>query len=62
MKEPANLPIKRIEAKDPQTLINLKLRYNALAEKINHIEKIDNELEELFTKAKQLNTQINHYH
>jgi hypothetical protein len=59
MKQPALMPIKKIIATEPQALINLKLRYNALVDKINSEEMPEGEKEQLLQQINLLNSRIN---
>ncbi|QHT70860.1 hypothetical protein GXP67_31540 [Rhodocytophaga rosea] len=61
MKKVTTFPILKIIASDSQAVINLKLRYNALADKISEKENLDSELEGLHTQIKQLTKQTGSY-
>jgi hypothetical protein len=58
MKQAALIPIKKIQAADPQLLITLKLRYNSLVDKINSNGIPEGEKEALLSQLDQLNQKI----
>lgn len=58
MKQAAIIPLKKILASDQQALINFKLRYNVLVDKINNSELSDAEKQLLFEQLEQIDFQI----
>ncbi|QHT65611.1 hypothetical protein GXP67_02495 [Rhodocytophaga rosea] len=58
MRQAASFPLKKILASDQQSLINFKLRYNALVDKINTSQLSDVEKQLLFEQLEQIDFQI----
>ena len=58
MKQATLIPIKKIQAADPQLLITLKLRYNTLVDKINSNGITESEKEALLSQLSQLDQKI----
>jgi hypothetical protein len=61
MRQAASIPLKKILATEPQGLINLKLRYNTLVDKINENGMSDDEKEQIIAQLKLLSIQISYY-
>ncbi|QHT67018.1 hypothetical protein GXP67_10345 [Rhodocytophaga rosea] len=62
MKQTASIPPKKILPTDRQLLINLKLRYNSIADKINSAQPSETERERLLDQLtlfkRQIETQL----
>lgn len=58
MKQAASIPPKKILPTDRQWLINLKLRYNSLADKINSANASETEREQLLAQLTTFKMQI----
>lgn len=58
MKQATIIPLKKILASDQQALINFKLRYNALVDKINTSQLSQDEKQLLFEQLEQIDLQL----